>query len=457
MVGATGKLAAFIAHSTLDDLTPAVLDKAGACFLNAYGLAVQGYSEPVCSAVRKLAVPCSIDGEIARVWPGAVRVSALDAAMLNGVAVHAHFQDDTCYASVTHPASLIVPSAVAAAELSNAGLLQCLHAIAVGYTALSWLGAQERVARAMIKRGFRCSPSLGALGSTAAAASLLRLDVNAAANALGIAASLSGGILEPVRAGSDEWRIQNGRACSNGLFAARLAAQGVQAATQALEGPCGLLHALAGLEELPPEWSLEPDFNVILEVVAKPWATLGDNMAAAMAAKLIHDEGLGTEGIAQITVRIWTPFVDFPGTSYKGPFNTTTQALASMSYATVAMLVHGNLDYDISLEGREHPEVLRLLPLLNIEPDDDGDSLNAMVRVVYEDGTVIAREASQAPQNQLFHDREISCSLFEHRLTKSGFLPGQGRALAERVYAEVDGRTHMNMGELLGELCPVPA
>src|SRR6202043_2602447 len=111
----------------------------------------------------------------------------------------------------------------------------------------------------------------------------LGLDPAKATHAVAIAACTTGGTLEPVRCGSDEWRVQNGRAAHGGLVAAELAARGVQGAPDALEGPKGLLRSLAGLDRTPDEWLGAPASETMLGIMAKPFATLGDNMSAVIA------------------------------------------------------------------------------------------------------------------------------------------------------------------------------
>ena len=102
---------------------------------------------------------------------------------------------------------------------------------------INWLGRDEVVARRLISRGFRTSPTLGTIAAAAGSAVLLGLNAQQANSAVSIAASTTGGTLEPVRAGANEWRVQNGRAAQGGLIAASLAQAGVAGAPLALDGP----------------------------------------------------------------------------------------------------------------------------------------------------------------------------------------------------------------------------
>src|SRR5205823_5666971 len=171
---------------------------------------------------------------------------------------------------------------------------------------------------------------------------------------------------------------------------AQLASHGVQGAPNALEGAKGFLRSLAGLAETPAKWRADPNVEIMLQIMAKPFATLGDNMSAVVAAKLLHDDGVPIERVKRITVRIWRPYTEYPGTSFKGPFERPVQTQASTAFATSAMLVHGELGYDIGLEGRDDPRILKLIAVTTVEPDD-GTALAGEVVVELTDGKTLRR------------------------------------------------------------------
>jgi 2-methylcitrate dehydratase PrpD len=278
---------------------------------------------------------------------------------------------------------------------------------------------------------------------------VLGLDRHRATNAVAIAAGITGGVLEPVRAGSDEWRAQNAHAARGGLLAAQLAEREVAGAPDALEGPRGLLRSLAGIAETPAAWQADPQPTSILGVWSKPWATLGDNVAVVAAAKLLFDDGVDATRIRRVTVRMNRHYAEYPGTSFPGPYERVVQAVASTRFATAAMLVHGKLDYRISLERRNDPEILRLVEMTSIEADDAFTQFDASVEVVLDDGSKLRREASQSPRHLLFHDRTTAADLVEQRLARAGRPPGAGRNFAAAVFQAIDRGTKSRFGALL--------
>jgi len=194
----------YIASFATIRLDPDIREKALICLLDTLGLSLSAATEPTTQAALALSYPLKSGGATA--WASGARLAASEAAFANGVAAHAHFQDDTDHDSWTHPGSLISPVAVSLGEALDAPLGTVLKALTAGYATLKWLGAGEAVARGLIGRGIRTSPTFGTIGAAAAGAVLLGLDAAKAANAIGIAACTTGGTLEPVRCGSDEWR-----------------------------------------------------------------------------------------------------------------------------------------------------------------------------------------------------------------------------------------------------------
>lgn len=449
--GATARLASFVAASVQQPLPATVNLKAAYCLLDALGLALLARDEKTARAINTLLAPLAADNA-ARVWASGQTVSVSDAVTANAVAVHAQFHDDTDYSSWTHPGSLIVSVAISLGESIDAPLSEVVRAIAIGYDAIEWLGARDEVARGLIERGIRTSPTLGTIGAAACAAVLLKLDETAARNAIGIASSITGGVLEPVRCGSDEWRVQNAHAARGGLLAAQLAQRGVEGAPMGLEGPKGLLRSLAGLRDVPATWNEPPKIDAILGVSAKPWATLGDNMSAVVAAKLIHDTRADTARIAKIHIRIWRHFTEYPGTAFRGPFERISQALASMAFGTAAMLVHGEVEYDKPVDHRTDPAILALIECIEIEPDDNGTPYDATVTVTYDDGSTITREARDAGMQQLFHDTPTAISLFESRTRRSGYAEAAGASIAQDVIDAATTGPALSMRQVLDRL-----
>lgn len=455
--GATARLGRFAASCAERDLSRACLEKAAACLLDVLGLVLIARDERTVQAVSALASRREAGPGAARLWADGSWAAVSDAVEANGIAAHAHFHDDSEYSSWTHPGSFVVPVAVSLGEAVGADAGSVLRGIVSGYAAVNWLGADEEVARALISRGVRTSPTLGTIGAAATAATVLGLDAARATHAVGMATSITGGLLEPVRTGSDEWRLQNGHAARGGMRAAQLAGRGVVGAPTALEGPKGLLAAYAAMAREPARWARDPDpESIVTQVVAKPYATLGDNMAPAVAAKLLFDDGIEAGSIESVRVTLWRPYAEYPGTAYRGPFAETAQALASTAFATAAMLACGELEYDVNRDRREDPRILRVAERVTIEPDDEGGPEDSVVEVTLADGTRRSRSSREAPRTLLYHDAATAEALIEERSARAGLAGGAGREVAGAVLAAARGESRAGMREILDHVL-VPA
>lgn len=452
------RLGRYVSECTQDVLPADVLDKAGCCLLDAMGLAGLARSDASVLAMAGLLTPIAPGPRLARTWTDGQSAPLTEVVALNALAAHAQFHDDTCYASWTHPGSLVVPAAVSLGESLGSSLTQVLRAIVAGYGCMAWLGANEEVALALIGRGVRTSPTLGTVGAAAAGASLLGLDAPRAAHAVAMAAGITGGVLEAVRTGSDEWRLQNAHAARGGVLAAQMAAGGLQGAPTAFEGPKGLLRAYAGLEHPPAAWAVDPDPAAILGIVAKPFATLGDNMAAVIASQLLVLDGVDVAAIERIEVTLWRPYADYPGTSYRGPFDHVGQALASTAFAVAAMLLFGELDYVINRDRRQDSRVLDLVQRIRVLPDDDGGPETSIVTLTLKDGIQRRRSASEADATLLHHDRSSATRLLAERLARTGRPSEQAMPAASLVFDRATGSPSINelVDVLLASKTPTP-
>ncbi|GAB3812629.1 MmgE/PrpD family protein [Tessaracoccus terricola] len=404
------RLVQFVARARQEDPSPEVLEKAALCLLDGLSLAKAAAQHEVVLAVHDVVGLPRIYA--ATSWPTGERFSATDAAFVNGVAIHAFFQDDTDMNTWGHPASVVIPAVAAAAELAGRDLRALLQGLAVGYATMAWLAAHEEIARQLVEGGFRASPTLGAMAAAMGAATVLQLDPEQVRSALGIAADSLGGTLEPVRSGAQDWRLQNGFAAQRGLVAALTARRGVRGPEHPLMGPKGFL-ATYGSGAVPEGWHRPPSFDALLEVWFKPYPILGDNMAPAVAASTLTGK-VPAQEVEEITIGMNAQFAEYPGTQYAGPFERVEQGIASTAFGVAAVLLHGPFQYSQYPELLEDEDLLRLVSLTRIEPDAALGYLEGSVCVRTKDGEVSAR-ADDAPRESFFRDRATMLDFLDRR------------------------------------------
>ncbi|MBM9460358.1 MmgE/PrpD family protein [Nocardioides sp. zg-536] len=158
-------------------------------------------------------------------------VDSRTAVTSNGTLIQALEFDD-----IPHFAAVELPPAVALIEDHDVTGEELLTAIVAGFEVASRITA-------MLAHGRPHHPlgTVGALGSAAVTAKLLGLDRRQTAHALGIAASMSGGLTQNF--GTFAKALHAGRAAEAGFTAAKLAAAGGTSDPAALDGRHGFLAA----------------------------------------------------------------------------------------------------------------------------------------------------------------------------------------------------------------------
>jgi 2-methylcitrate dehydratase PrpD len=242
MTTAAQTLAGFAAGLTLSDIPSAVRERAKDCLIDSIGVGSFGARFPWSRMVVDHAKaygeggPCTVLGQ-----PG-LRLSAPFAALANGCLIHAFEQDNLRQPGVgVHAGATIVPALLAAAEETGADGKRVLTAFIAAIEVMFRIGLASH--HTPEKLGFHAPGLTGPYGSALAAGLIYGLDADKLANAMGIAGSMSGGLLAFTKAkqGAMVKRLHMGRACEAGLTAARLAQRGYDGAETILDGKFGFL------------------------------------------------------------------------------------------------------------------------------------------------------------------------------------------------------------------------
>lgn len=237
---ATSGLAGFVVRSSVS-LPEEVLRRAKVHLLDTIGCMVAFASLPWSEDVRRYVASSQTAAEAPLVHFG-TKVSVSQAAFANACFGHGFEMDDTEMRSASHPGVVVVPAALAAASAGRATGAELLRSIAVGYEVMVRVGL---AGVSMMERGFHTTSVAGPFGAAAATAVLWDLPASMVTHGLGIAASHASGITEYSRSGGSVKRVHAGIASRSGVEAMALARAGITAPRRALEGPRGLLAAVA--------------------------------------------------------------------------------------------------------------------------------------------------------------------------------------------------------------------
>ena len=170
------------------------------------------------------------------------RVPASAAALVHGIEAHCHDFDDTFMDSVVHPGSVVIPAALALAEAEASTDEDFAVAVTVGYEVAARIGAVA--GRRFHARSLHPTGIVGPLAAAVTAARLLALSGEQTSWAMGLAASMSGGLRAfAVDGGWSKW-LHAGWAAHGGIVAAQLARQGYRGPEHVLDGGYDLFSAL---------------------------------------------------------------------------------------------------------------------------------------------------------------------------------------------------------------------
>lgn len=185
---------------------------------------------------------CDDDGACT-VIGGARRLSGAGAALVNGTAAHGEDFDDTFEGGPVHAGAVIVPAVLAACERHRPDGRAALLGIAAGTEVMCRLSTVAP--KAVHKAGFHPTAVFGAMGAAAGVSAALGLSAKQTVDALGIAASMAGGVIEYLAEGAWTKRMHPGWAAQSGYRAALMGRAGFFGPRTAFEGVHGLFNGFA--------------------------------------------------------------------------------------------------------------------------------------------------------------------------------------------------------------------
>lgn len=231
MTGLSHDLAAWMSGLAFEDLPGRAVDAARLCILDTIGSALAGSGSGVARRVLDYVVEDGGPGPAA-IW-GADRTARPDlAALVNGAAAHALDFDETNPTSIGHPSAVLVPCLLALVQVHRCSGRELLTAFAAGYEVTAKLGGAANPH--LYDKGWWTTGLLGVIGAAGAGARLLGLDLDRTASALGLAATFASGLRANFGAMAKPFGA--GKAAMDALMAARLAAAGLTARHDILDG-----------------------------------------------------------------------------------------------------------------------------------------------------------------------------------------------------------------------------
>jgi 2-methylcitrate dehydratase PrpD len=228
--GLTAEIAAKAAGIRHAALPAPAATVAKQCLLDWLGVTLAAVDEPLVRILRDQAADEGGTAQAGLLGTGG-RVTAAQAALVNGSAGHALDFDDVHMAVTGHPSVPVLPAVLAVAEREGLGGKAAVEGIVAGIETMARIGLL--MAPGHYEAGFHATATVGHFGAAAAAGRMLGLDADTMATAFGIAGTQAAGLKSMF--GTMCKPLHAGKAAADGLFAADLARRGFTANPAVLE------------------------------------------------------------------------------------------------------------------------------------------------------------------------------------------------------------------------------
>jgi 2-methylcitrate dehydratase PrpD len=305
----THDFARFIAGLSFADLPSSVVHAARRGVLDWIGCALAASKHPTLD--RLIAVLRENGGGTqATVLAHGLKLSHVDAALVNGQMGHLLDYDDTHMGGVVlHASSPLLSALLSASERKAVNGAELLLAYVCGFEAGVRIGQASPAHHA---GGWHLTGTLGTFAAAVAVGRLIGLDAQQMTHAMGIAGTQASGMQQ--NRGTMCKSFHAGRAGSNGLLAALLAQKGFDSSEEIIEGKRGFsrIYSVSSAPErmtggLGSEWMIETNGY-------KPYAcgvVIHPTIDAMIA--LHRHPGLKLDEVERITVQVHPLVVSITG------------------------------------------------------------------------------------------------------------------------------------------------
>lgn len=388
-------LAEHVANTPAAGIPAAARDAAKLFLLDTLACAWAGSDAPGCREAHDLLAEEGGRPD-AIAWAYGTRLPAQHAAFLNGTTSAALDYDALGRDVPVHVNIAVMPAALAVAEREDASGEDALAAIVLASDITYRLALAGRFPH----RGWSYTAVIGAFGAAAAAARLLRLDATRTRHALGLAFLQAAGTQQANIEPSLAKRMLSGWAARAGTFAALLAARGITAPEEVIEGTFGL-HRMyqpadpAVITDRLGTWFGGTDLSV------KKYPSCGCNHTAVEAMlRLRAAHGLSDGNVARMTARI-SPYMDrIVGMPYDPSRDPQVAAQFSLRYSLACALVRGRLGLaEIEADAAHDPAINAVVPrvVLELEPAWTGDRGPVELTIETTDGRALTAREEHVP------------------------------------------------------------
>ena len=414
MADETRTLAEFASALSFDDIPEAVVHRAKECIADTVAAVIFGASLPWSRMVADYALKTSANGGSTIIGTKGCSVQPGAAALAMGTAAHAYELDSLRRPGAgVHPGATLVPPALAMAQHLGKGGKDVILAFIAGCEVLFRVGDATR--HSAESRGFHAPGLTGPLGAAVVAGKLLGFDADKMTNAIGIAGSLAGGLLEFANSGSGAMvkRLHLGRAAEGGILAAMLAQEGFTGPATVLEGHDGFLRAFC-LESDPQRLTLglKQTWETLKICLKRYPCHITAHMPIEAARALAAEHSIAIDQIDSIVVKGSAKMVSHHNIPRPADL---IMAQYSIPWCIAAALAGNALDpASFGQQAFENPRIAGLSARISVKEGAPAgfSSWGAEVQLRLRDDTVFARACDSYPgtpeqplTDDEFHDK----------------------------------------------------
>lgn len=415
----TKKLVQYVQSVQYEDIPAQAVELAKRHFLDCVGSALAEAAHPRSQILYRYFDAVGAQGTCRIVGSGR-RVSVENAAFANGILAHTICFDDS---GPSHPSVTVVPGLLALGEQFGFSGKEILTAQIMGYEVFQRLNAVTKEAWEMRKRGWHPTGFFGAVAGAAQTSKLLRLNEDQTQRALGIAATLGGGLSQNI--GNMGMGLHAGNASRNGITAALLSREGFTADPQPLEGRFGLMDALCGpgsydISKLTENFGnplrlLEPGITI------KPYPNCWAHHKVLQAVLELREEyHISPEDVENVYVDLQ---MDKPTYRYLIP-KTDLEARYSLAYGIAAALLDGRLTLEQYTDERVKSEDCAVMISRIVDTPAEGEEQHR-VRIRLKNGTVVDKRVQYSKGHPLHDPLTLEEVCRKYRACAQRILPMQ--------------------------------
>jgi 2-methylcitrate dehydratase PrpD len=404
-------LAELVVRTGYDDLPREAVHEAKRRIADVIGIGLSGSRGPAGKPIQEFSAAQGGVGK-ATIWGSAMTTSPAAAALANGTMTFHMELDDVHRTSHTHPGVTVIPAAMALCEENGLSGKDLILSTVLGYDVEIRIGLAVSPS-IYVDRTYLAPGTLGVFGAAAAAAKLLKLDIDATAGAIGTASYI--GPLAPFesfRLGAPAKDTIMGWANFSGLYAASLAAAGFIGPDTSIEGDFGFNKTVSERSDLSRIYNGLGEQFEILKTGIKPYACCRQHHTAIDAIlELREQHNLKPEDIKHIAHRT---FVVGSRGSIKNP-TSIPAAKYSAPYTIAVTLTFGRAWREqYTLDLIQDPKIKELAAKVDVTADMELERLYdekwpSIVEITTSDGRFLQarRDIPKGEPEQPILDREL--------------------------------------------------